>query len=270
MRIIETTIYSHQSLETGERMGLKQVQRGEAPIVSTYSELMRKIAYISHYNKDFMLFFRGQMQNFTRSNGITTLFPSIYRGSFVQVPLKERLKRLNFARHLLADYFRTWKLPGMKNILKMEELCWAILQHYEVCPTPLLDLTHSLRVACSFATLNNASEYGYVYVFGLPYTTNRISYNLENDLLNMRLVNICPPNVLRPYFQDAYLVGTFPADWEVVEKEKLDFNRRLLARFRIPTSGFWTDDFQAIPNNFLFPHEPEIEEVFQEIRKNIQ
>lgn len=269
MRIIETSIYSHESLETGERVKLKQVQKGEAPIVRTYSDLMKKIAFISHYNKDFMLFFRGQTENFVRGNGITTLYPSIYRGSFGKNPLKERVQKLNHARHLLADYFRVWRLPGMKNILKMEELCWAILQHYEVCPTPLLDLTHSLRVACSFACHGNASEYGYVYVFGLPYTTNRISYNLENDLLNMRLVNICPPNVLRPYFQDAYLVGTFPADWEVEEREKLDFNRRLLARFRIPTQGFWTSDFQSIPESFLFPSEPEIQEVFQEIRNNI-
>ena len=62
---------------------------------------------------------------------------------------------------------------------------WSILQHYEVCPTPLLDLTHSLRVACSFAFLNSEDADPLVFVFGLPYITNRVSINSEQDLISL-------------------------------------------------------------------------------------
>ena len=67
---------------------------------------------------------------------------------------------------------------------------WSILQHYEVCGTPLIDFTHSFRVACSFAQLENESDRAYIYVFGLPYITNRISINSEHDLINIRLLSI--------------------------------------------------------------------------------
>jgi hypothetical protein len=54
---------------------------------------------------------------------------------------------------------------------------WSILRHYEVCPTPLLDLTHGLRVACSFAFLSPGHEDPLVFVFALPYMTNRVTIN---------------------------------------------------------------------------------------------
>ena len=31
-------------------------------------------------------------------------------------------------------------------------LRWSILQHYEICDTPLLDVTQSIRIAASFAS----------------------------------------------------------------------------------------------------------------------
>ena len=106
---------------------------------------------------------------------------------------------------------------------------WSILQHYEVCATPLLDLTHSLLVACSFAFLSGASE-PLVLVFGLPFFTNRISINSEHDLVNVRLLSICPPEALRPYFQEGYLAGTDGVLAEFDSKTELDFANRLVAK----------------------------------------
>jgi len=59
-----------------------------------------------------------------------------------------------------------------------------------------------LRVACSFATMDNENEFAYIFVFGLPYFTNRITINSEHDIINIRLLSICPPTALRPYFQE--------------------------------------------------------------------
>jgi len=65
-------------------------------------------------------------------------------------------------------------------------VCWAILQHYGVCDTPLVDLTHSLRVAASFAHLeflkakskNKRRKYGYVMALAMPYPVGSISYSV--------------------------------------------------------------------------------------------
>jgi hypothetical protein len=65
----------------------------------------------------------------------------------------------------------------------------TILHHYSVCDTPSLDLTHSLRVACSFAQLSSRDARAYVFVLGLPYTTNRISINTKKEVGYRFLIN---------------------------------------------------------------------------------
>lgn len=70
---------------------------------------------------------------------------------------------------------------------------------------------------------DNNEEFGYVYVFGFPYITNRISRNSEHDLINVRLLSICPPTALRPYFQEGYLAGTDEVTTNFDSKSELDF-----------------------------------------------
>ena len=62
--------------------------------------------------------------------------------------------------------------------------------------------------------------------FGLPYITNRISVNSEQDLVNVRLLSICPPDALRPYFQEGYLAGTDEVTTDYDSKDELDFTKR--------------------------------------------
>jgi hypothetical protein len=57
---------------------------------------------------------------------------------------------------------------------KYPEIAWSLLQHYEICDTPLLDLTHSLHVSCSFAFDSNEGETGIIYVLGMPWQTDAI------------------------------------------------------------------------------------------------
>jgi len=84
--------------------------------------------------------------------------------------------------------------------------------------------------------------------------TNRISINSEHDIVNIRLLSICPPAALRPYFQEGYLAGTPDVTTEFDSKTELDFRNRLIAKFAIPRAkGFWGSGFDQIPESALYP-----------------
>ncbi len=251
MRAIEGILPSNLK----DLIGDKPIDKAEPFEVKKYRELMTQVARLAFLNKDYLLFFRGQNRDYKNKAGASTFYPSIYRGDYLpQREIHYRFELLNQASTLLVDKFNQEKIDGYSEVRRKRYIQWSILQHYEVCTTPLLDLTHSLRVACSFAQLNNDSNYGYVYVFGMPYITNRISINSEHDLVNIRLLSICPPDALRPYFQDGYLVGTEDVTTEYDSKIELDFKNRLIAKFRIPVDRiFWGQGFSAIPKSVLYP-----------------
>lgn len=239
----------------------KQVRVGEGSAfkLNTFRELVESVARLSFLNKDYMLFYRGQTEDYRNKAGVSTFYPTIYRGDYLsQKELSGRFSILKEKGNSLAKLFEENIIEGYREVKRRRNIQWSILQHYEVCPTPFLDFTHSLRVACSFALLNSQSDRGYVFIFGLPYLTNRISVNSEHDLVNIRLLSICPPTALRPYFQEGYLVSTdgITNDYEI--KGELDFNNRLIAKFEIPNdSSFWGKDFHGIPEHLLYPeHDP--------------
>ncbi|MBV2094978.1 MAG: hypothetical protein KUF80_08835 [Candidatus Thiodiazotropha sp. (ex Codakia orbicularis)] len=72
----------------------------------------------------------------------------------------------------------------------------------------------------------------YVYAFELPFITNRISVNSEQDLINVQKLSICPPDALRNYFQEDYLAGIDEVTTDYDSKDELDFARRLVAKLR--------------------------------------
>jgi hypothetical protein len=109
-----------------------------------------------------------------------------------------------------------------------------------------------VRVACSFATLGADGDHTCVYAFGLPYITHRISINSEQDLINVRLLRIRPPDALRPYFQEGYPAGTDEVTTDYESKGKLDFTRRLISKFQVPRNdAFWDGGFAPIPRSTL-------------------
>lgn len=249
-----------------------KVAASEAFPINTFRELVEVAAKLSYKNKDNLLFFRGQNNDFLNKAGSSTFYPSIYRGDYLPIrELTNRFDILEGACKALVDLFTEKKIDGYKELKKRKYVQWSVLQHYEVCSTPLLDFTHSLRVACSFATLGNTNDFAYVYMFGFPYLTNRISINSEQDIINIRLLSICPPNALRPYFQEGYLAGTDEITTNFDSKNELDFNNRLVAKFKINNSKvFWGNDFHEIPEASLYPKQDEILELCQEIKSIVE
>ena len=123
--------------------------------------------------------------------GVLLFYPSIYRGDYLShAELRNRFDILDGCSKALAQLFEENKIDGYRDVKRRKLIQWSILQHYEVCSTPLLDFTQSLRVACSFAYLNNNSDKAFVFMFGLPYLTNRISLNSEHDIVTVRLLSI--------------------------------------------------------------------------------
>ena len=232
------------------------VARVDAYPVATFRELVEHVAHLSYRNKDHLLFFRGQARDFRNKAHSSTVYPTIYRGERVsREQLDLSFSVLETAAARLCDILEQEAVEGHRDVRRRRYIQWSILQHYEVCATPLLDLTHSLRVACSFASLSAGKAEPYVFVFGLPYVSNRISINSEHDLVNIRLLSICPPEALRPYFQEGYLAGTDEVLMDFDSKSELDFSNRLIAKFRLTgvRAGFWSDGFRPYPKKVLYP-----------------
>ncbi len=266
------TIQGVLTPELQDHAGASTAEAADPLAVGTYRRLVEQVAALSYLNKDYLLFFRGQGTDYLNKAGATTLYPSIYRGDYLpQWEVEYRFEILDEASRQLAALFATAELEGRSDVARKTYIRWSILQHYQVCATPLLDLTQSLRVACSFAQHFAEEPAGYVYVLGLPYVTNRISMNSEHDLVNVRLLSICPPQALRPYFQDGYVAGTTDITWQYESKVELDFRNRLIAKFEIPRAArFWGEGFSAIPERVLFPRGDKVEALCREIKATIE
>jgi hypothetical protein len=267
---ISTKVWSHSSAEIGEKEYVSDILESEPKVVNSFRELVGEVAEISYRNPEHVLFFRGQHQDFQknlRNQGLASSFyPSIYRSPGTSLSVTEvmkRFKKLEKASLMLIEKFSGNEIDGHEKLSKFEELNWAILQHYEVCDTPLLDVTHSLRVAASFALNENDSD-GYLYVFGFPHPNGSITYSVEQELMNIRLLSICPPGAHRPYFQEGFLVGTFPSR-RLAKHPSLDIGRRLIAKYRLKPRKFWDKHFQAIPKEALYPKD-DIEQICSEIK----
>lgn len=178
------------------------VRKSRGLHVSNYLELAQRVSTLQYLNRDFVLMFRGQDEDFTNQQGNTTLKAAIYRGA--RVPGDEYPDRFNLlkrAEDLLEFQYGEAGFRGMTRLRRQRILRWAILQHYEICPTPLLDVTHSLRIAASFASATN-SRTAFLYVLGLPNISGAITASAEAGLQVVRLSSVCPPEAMRPHIQE--------------------------------------------------------------------
>lgn len=248
------------------------VAKDDAIEVLDYKELRKHIAQLSYANKDSILFYRGQKDDYrNQKSGKSTFYPTMYRGDRLDKDeLKYRWEKLNKASEIFIKKLRS-KYPSKTYIVKRKRIVqWSVLQHYEVTETPLIDVTQSLKVACSFAMLDNDNEYAYVYVFALPYYTNRISVNSEHYLSNVRLLSVAPPQALRPYYQEGFLIGEDEFSETYTNKDELDLNNRLVAKFKFKnTKEFWGDSEKALTREDLYPKDDEIEALCKEVSNEL-
>lgn len=252
MRVIKGLLTN----EIEEYINGNSIAKSEAYPVRNYRALVEHVARLSYLNKDYLLFFRGQGHDHRNKAGATTIYPKIYRGEYVsRDQLELSFSVLDSAASNLCEALYNNNIESYNDVKRRKYIQWSILQHYEVCPTPLLDITQSLRVACSFAYMSSEDGEPYVFVLGLPYYTNRISLNTEHDLVNVRLLSICPPEALRPYYQEGFVAGTDEVTTNFDSKTELDFNNRLIAKFQLigGMDKFWGNEFHPYSKSVLFP-----------------
>ena len=247
-------------------LSVDQIRANDGHLVRSYSELISKLAQLAFNNPDFVLLMRGQSREHMEDSK-TTLFPTIYRRpshgpDFYSSELEDRYALLKRNEERLYHILRStayWDRVGRSDIAR-----WAILQHYEVCPTPLLDVTQSALVACSFAFLGNQTanaNHFFLYVLGVPQINGSITVSPNHSLQVVRLSSVCPPETLRPYFQEGYLIGNYPNVDTLDEKmrydrSEMDCAKRLIAKFKISKSPeFWDVGFQKLPESAVYPEE---------------
>jgi hypothetical protein len=211
------------------------------------------------------LLFRGQRADHKTAKNNTTLKPTLFRLDGEKLPtsqsLEKRFALLRKAESGLVERYAEAGFVGIERLKRHRILRWAILQHYEVCPTPLLDVTHSLRIAASFASRGRLDGEAFVFVLGVPNLSGAVTASSEASLQVVRLSSACPPDAVRPHVQEGYLLGEYPeiADIESNIKYRyyeMDFARRLVAKFRFEPKTFWrSPNFQAAPEEALYPKE---------------
>jgi hypothetical protein len=231
-------------------------------LVSSYLELLEKIAALSYTNSRFRLLFRGQRRDYRLNisgeegeRGI--LYPSILRpvrGCEREGMLDSRFKRLRAAEERLVQALPT------PDILSLRVVRWAVLQHYEVCETPLLDVTLSLQCALSFAFGDGSDDNGHLFVLAIPHLSGPVSISTESMTQAIDLAQVCPPKALRPHFQSGILLGDYP---EYVDRRQThksigfvanDFSCRLLTKFSLKKLQSWhLEGFVPTESRILFP-----------------
>lgn len=236
--------------------------------VRDFPHLVTKVAHLSFSNPSYELLFRGQTQDHKTSSGRSSLIPAIFRTDkryFTRSTARRRFRQLSKAESNLCKVLQKKHVKGMTTLLRHRILQWSIIQHYEIVRTPLLDVTHSLRVACSFATNGNTNQDVFLYVIAVPYLNGCITTSADQGIQSLRLLSICPPTAHRPHFQEGYLVGEYPdmtlEAKDKYRKEEWDFGQRLIGKFVLHADKFWTREYQPLPHTALCP----IDDPFQSI-----
>ena len=238
--------------------------------ITSYKKLIKRFAELSSNNPTIQIMFRGQNKDYRDSKDETLLLPSIYRNIGNNVDeLKRRFAILSDATQKLSKRFRGHTYPrGLMHLAKHKELCWAILQHYEVCCTPLLDITPDLDSALSFAV--SKSTNGVLYAIGISNHYKAFEHDFDQDMVFLRLDSLMPSTALRPFFQRGCLIGT----WPIVDnkfRKKYDVSMRLLAIIEVEKKYLQNSGFNEKGNDFLFPNRGDnIYKICSEIKKGLK
>jgi len=247
------------------KSGWEKIRDGEPWRVRDWKELRSAVSFLTLMNKRDVLYFRGQGSHHTEC--LPVLFRSEWKLNKTWYPLTadNRYDYFSEIQNLRADVLRVAKSIGTPREYVLEFVpaaSAAILQHYELWPTPYVDVTRSLLTALAFARGAGDRSTAVLYVFALPDLRGSITSDMDQQLSLSRLEAVCPPDAVRPHHQDAYLVGRFPEppfgtrpasqDW-VDWQKKSDLMRRLVARFELELTDGNLANAPQIPMEFLIP-----------------
>src|SRR6202521_5668488 len=130
-----------------------QVRKGRGHKVESFLELATKVAELQFMNRDHVLLFWGQAEDHRNVRNNTTLKPTLFRpksqGNPSPTVLIDRFDDVKRAEQRLARPSHQNQFIGVGRLERHQSLRWCLLDHYEVCPTPLLDVSHALRIAAS-------------------------------------------------------------------------------------------------------------------------
>lgn len=251
--------------EKARAVSNRKIRAGEGHTVFTFFELAMKVAELQFLNRDHVLLFRGQTNDHRSPTGNTMLNPSLFRLGGKRIPnqkvLQARFERLGAAEAQLVRLYRDAKFRGIDRLARHRTIRWAILQHYDVCRTPLLDVTQSLRISASFAAGKNGSGDAYLYVLGVPNRSGAVTASSESGLQIICLSSACPPEAVRPHMQEGFLLGEYPevADYDRNARysyQEMDFGRRLIAKFKLNLGKFWhSRTFPPASAESIYPKE---------------
>lgn len=236
------------------------LSRCDGHAVDSYMDLLTKVASLAYYNPRFQLLFRGQKRDYPMNAKTTTsnLYPSILRDFSSRKQaweqfLDEQFRILGAAESLLMKHVRH------RDVLESNIVRWAILQHYQVCSTPLLDVTQSLQTALTFAV--GECDGGWLYVLAFPQLSGGVSVSIESKTQVINLAQVCPPEASRPHFQSGFLVSDYPEIGRRKQSHRKrnianNFACRLLTKFRLTNCRLWGNEgFCPTPKGVLFPNQ---------------
>lgn len=269
--------YSHQNSEIRSFLSStsisvpaerKKVIKDDGLLVNSFEELATKVAELAFYNPHHVLLFRGHASSNTNQSSATDLKPSLF------LPVKQRLSKNRLIQRMLAlkeaevKFFNLYKEAGLANYQELGRSKfkrWALLEHFGVCRTPLLEVSLSLRVAASVASINNSSD-SCIYVLGVPSLGGAMTVDQSGELHVVRLASVFPLTIESHHSRDSYMLGQYTniSDFET-DQFALDFDSnfadRLISKFRFSPDLFWRNS--GIENCRILPSLIENQDIYK-------
>lgn len=233
--------------------------------VDDWDSLRMAVSFLTLMNKRSVLYFRGQGSH--HEECLPVLFRSGWNlaGNRYELTPKNRGQYYAATRDLQDHVLAVAIQIGTPRYYMLEHYppaAAAILQHYELWPTHMIDVTRSLPIAIAFATANAKANKACLYAFSLPDLRGSITSDMDQHLSISRLEAICPPSAKRPHHQDAYLVGRIPeppGDCHPGEKRWNDWQHgsnlmyRLCAKFDLRLKDGKLPGAPLVSLDFLLP-----------------
>lgn len=252
--------------------------------INNFTDLMDLVAFLAVMNKNHTLLFRGQTCNISP-------LPTLLRARWAPPGVDQGItfdldgardhywKQLELVGDLIYPVLRDEGLPRWRHMKCRSYARWAVIQHYELWPTPVLDFTTSLRIAASFAFgLRKHAANGYLYIFctsrlrsDLMNLPSRVDNEPAESLLAFRLNSVCPPKARRPHLQDGALISAYPMDNSSdLKSTNSSLLSNLVAKVELTNNGhFWSDEFPIHNKASLLP-DIEQDELHQKLQSCVQ